>query len=182
MGTTHDGRSWCSGYVEGERVTPLWIRTAAIAATVGSGLVAGTFFAFSSFVMGALGRLPAVQGIAAMQSINVVVLNPLFLGVFLGTAALSLGLAIAIPFHLSTSGIGFLLAGSMLYLLGTFLVTILGNVPMNDALAAVTPGTGAETWARYQSGWTIWNHVRTLAATGATLAFVLGLIRLAGAR
>jgi len=56
------------------------------AAAIGSGLIAGVFFAFSSFVMPALRRLPAAQGVAAMQSINIMVLNPMFLGVFLGTA------------------------------------------------------------------------------------------------
>lgn len=68
---------------------------ATFAAALGGGLIAGTFFAFSAFVMGALKRLPPAQGIAAMQSINVVVINPLFLGVFLGTAALSLALLVA---------------------------------------------------------------------------------------
>ena len=53
---------------------------------LGSALMAGTFFAFSNFVMPALGKLPAEQGLAAMQSINRVVLNPLFLSVFVGTA------------------------------------------------------------------------------------------------
>jgi uncharacterized membrane protein len=53
-----------------------------IFAAFGSGLMAGTFFAFSVFVIGALARS---QGIAAMNSINVVVLNAVFLGVFLGT-------------------------------------------------------------------------------------------------
>ncbi|WP_010496926.1 hypothetical protein [Paenibacillus elgii] len=48
------------------------------ASALGSGLIAGLFFAFSTFVMSALARLPAEQGIAAMQSINVTVLNPLF--------------------------------------------------------------------------------------------------------
>ena len=60
-------------------------------ALLGSALVGGVFFAFSSFVMKALSRLPAAEGIAAMQSINVVVLNPSFLGAFMGTAILSLG-------------------------------------------------------------------------------------------
>ena len=53
----------------------------------GCGLIGGVLFAFSSFVMNALARLPAAQGIAAMQSINVVVINPLFMTAFLGTAA-----------------------------------------------------------------------------------------------
>ena len=34
------------------------------------GLMAGVFFAFSPFVMNGLARLPAQQGIAAMQFIN----------------------------------------------------------------------------------------------------------------
>ena len=48
------------------------------AAAIGSGLVAGIFFAFSSFVMAALGRLPSDHGIAAMNAINVTVINPMF--------------------------------------------------------------------------------------------------------
>ena len=56
--------------------------------------MAGYFFAFSATVMRALERQPAAPGIAAMQAINVVVLNPLFLGTFFGTAILSLVLDI----------------------------------------------------------------------------------------
>ena len=63
-------------------------------ALLGSVLVGGVFFAFSSFVMKALARVPSSEGIAAMQSINVVVINPSFLGAFLGTALLSLGVAV----------------------------------------------------------------------------------------
>ena len=58
-----------------------------LVSALGCGLVAGVLFAFSSFVMNALARLPAAQGIAAMQSINVVVINPLFITAFLGTDA-----------------------------------------------------------------------------------------------
>ena len=47
----------------------------AFAAALGGGLMAGLFFAFSNSVMGALARLPAAQGVAAMNSINVVILN-----------------------------------------------------------------------------------------------------------
>jgi len=37
-------------------------------AALGCGLIAGVFFAFSTFVMKALARLPTSHGIAAMQS------------------------------------------------------------------------------------------------------------------
>src|SRR3954453_3000242 len=75
-----------------------------LAAALGCGLIAGVFFAFSTFVMKALARLPADEGMAAMQSINVVVLNPMFLGVFLGTAALCVGALIFSWRHWPESG------------------------------------------------------------------------------
>jgi uncharacterized membrane protein len=40
-------------------------------AALGGGLMTGLFFVFSAFMMTALARLPAGQGMAAMQSINV---------------------------------------------------------------------------------------------------------------
>ena len=63
-------------------------------AALGNGLMAGMFFAFSVFIMTALGRLPPDHGIAAMQSINIVILNPMFLSVFMGTAAICIVLTI----------------------------------------------------------------------------------------
>ena len=65
----------------------------AVAAALGSGVIASFFCAFSICVMRALGRLPPHQGIAAMQSINVVVLNPWFFTALFGTAALCIILA-----------------------------------------------------------------------------------------
>lgn len=56
-------------------------------AALGCGLMAGFFFAFSASVIKVLARLPSAEGIAAMQSINVAILNPVFLAAFLGTTA-----------------------------------------------------------------------------------------------
>ncbi|HEX4572527.1 MAG TPA: hypothetical protein VH184_18985, partial [Dongiaceae bacterium] len=66
----------------------------AFLSALGSGLMAGLFFAFSAFVMAALGRIVPAAGIAAMQSINVTILNPLFFSVFFGTVATSLLLGV----------------------------------------------------------------------------------------
>ena len=68
-----------------------------------------------------------------------------------------------------------LFAGALLYFIGTFLVTMVFNVPLNDALAAAAPDSadGASLWARYLGTWTVWNHVRTIAAfAGAALLTV----------
>jgi uncharacterized membrane protein len=61
--------------------------TITLVAALACGLMAGLFFAFSVAVMKALARLPSAEGIGAMQSINVAIINPLFLAVFFGTAA-----------------------------------------------------------------------------------------------
>ena len=151
--------------------------TLTFTAALGSGLIAGVFFAFSTFVMKALRRLPADEGIAAMQSINIVVINPLFLGVFLGAAVLCAVAAAGALMRWNTPGAAYLLVGGALYLVGTLLVTFAFNVPLNDRLAAVatTDLGAARQWARYVSRWTAWNHVRTLAALVAAAAFTAAL-------
>jgi uncharacterized membrane protein len=52
-----------------------------------------------------------------------------------------------------------------------------GNVPLNDALAAVHAGSadGATVWARYLQDWTFWNHVRTAASAGTCALYVAAL-------
>ncbi|NJM76418.1 MAG: DUF1772 domain-containing protein [Acaryochloridaceae cyanobacterium RU_4_10] len=148
-------------------------------AALGCGLIAGVFFAFSTFMMSALARLQPAQGIAAFQSINITVYNPWFMGTFLGTAVACIFLAIASLLKWQQLGAAYLLVGSLLYLVGTVGVTILFNVPLNDALAVVDPGSadGASLWSSFLPNWTNWNHVRTAAALAAAAAFTLQLAK-----
>jgi uncharacterized membrane protein len=120
-------------------------------AAIGCGLIAGVFFAFSTFVMPALARLQPSQGITAMQSINITAINPLFMLALFGTAIACLFIVISALLHWHQSGTIYLSIGSLLYLVGTILVTMLGNVPLNNALAKVEPDSieGATLWAKY---------------------------------
>jgi uncharacterized membrane protein len=151
--------------------------TLTMVAALGCGLNAGVFFAFSTFVMRALGRLPPPQGIAAMQSINIRAVTPLFMSAFLGTGVACIVLAVAAATSWESAGAGCTLAGSVLYLGGSMLVTIAGNVPLNNALAVVDPerSDGAVLWAHYLRRWTAWNHVRTIACLGAAALFTWAL-------
>ncbi len=144
---------------------------------LGCGLMAGVFFAFSSFVMRALARIPPTQGIPAMQSINKVVINPLFLGVFIGTAAACLLLAVLAASRWPQQGAAHLVIGGLFYLAGTFLVTVVFNVPMNEALDGVEPASAdaPSEWAHYLARWTAWNHVRTVAALLGAAVLTLAL-------
>jgi len=116
-----------------------------------------------------------------MNSINVTVITPSFMAAFLGTGAACVLLAGASLFTPSKPGARYLLAGSLLYVVGNIVVTMLCNVPLNDALAAVEPASaeGAGLWTSYLTAWTAWNHVRTVTAfaAAALLTTVLCLPR-----
>ena len=146
-------------------------------AALGAGLVAGIFFAFSAFIMAALGRIPAPKGIAAMQSINVAVLNPVFFSAFFGTGLVALVLVIAAILDWSSPGAVYLVGGALLYIVGCLLVTMVFNVPLNNRLKAVSAESaqGANTWSDYLSTWTAWNTVRTSASLAASALFILAI-------
>lgn len=161
-----------------------WLFALTFLTALGCALVAGIFLAFSSFVMGALARINPPAGIAAMQSINVVVLNPGFLGLFMGTALACAVLLVYAVMHLQAPSAWWLAVGSLCYLLGTFGVTMVFNVPRNNALARVEP-SGAEAegfWRGYVSGWTMWNHLRMIAGLVAAALLIWALLRLEAGR
>jgi len=144
---------------------------------LGCGLSAGVFFAFSAFVMPALGRLPSGQGIAAMQSINKLAVTPAFMTALFGSALACAGLAAWSVMAWGERPAPWLLAGGLLYLVGAIVVTIAANVPLNDALAATRPdGAGAaDRWSGYLRRWTAWNHLRAAAALAATGLLIVAL-------
>jgi uncharacterized membrane protein len=146
-------------------------------AALGCALMAGVFFAFSSFVMTALRRLPATQGIAAMQSINKLAVTPVFMTALFGTAVACVGLGAWATISWGEGPSALVLAGGALYLVGTIGVTIACNVPLNNRLATLHPqGAGAAGyWDEYVTRWTAWNHVRTVAALAAAALLTVAL-------
>ena len=144
---------------------------------IGCGLLAGLYFAFSTFIMTALGRIGQVPGIMAMNAINATIVQSLFMPLFLGTTLTSLALAILAVARSDTPGATAMIAGGLIYVAGMFVVTMIFNVPLNNALAAVDPaGAGAASlWTRYLSDWTAWNHVRTITSIVACALFIAAI-------
>ncbi|RFB99280.1 hypothetical protein B5K11_02255 [Rhizobium leguminosarum bv. trifolii] len=149
-----------------------------VTAAIGSGLVAGIFFAFSTFIMTAFSRIPAEQGIAAMNSINVTIVRSPFMALFVPTAILCIVIAVLALMNWRGGASALMLAGATLYVVASFLSTIIFNVPMNDALEKMSGGgpEAAGLWATYLRDWTWWNHVRTAASLLASVAFVRALM------
>ncbi|WP_027554135.1 DUF1772 domain-containing protein [Bradyrhizobium sp. Cp5.3] len=144
---------------------------------IGCGLVGGLYFAFSTFIMTALGRIDQASGIAAMNAINVDIVRSLFMPFFLGTTVSSAALVVMGLLRMSEPGAAVMIAGGSLYVIGMFLVTMVFNVPLNNALAAVQSSApeAASVWATYLKDWTFWNHVRTVASVAACAFFIAAL-------
>lgn len=140
------------------------LTTLIVASAVLSALVGGVFFAFSVFVMRALASLPTPRGVLAMQRINLTVIHPLFLGAFLGTAAL-FGIAAYLARH-TPHAFPWLVTSFAVYLVGSVGVTLGFNVPRNDRLASLEPSStqAAAYWPTYVREWLAWNHLRCLAS------------------
>lgn len=133
--------------------------TITLIAAAASGLMAGLFFSFSVAVMPGLADLPAGHARDAMRRINVRIQNPVFLLVFAGNVVLC--------------GIEVFqgrIAGGLLYIVGSFLLTMVVNVPMNNRLER----TDDAYWPEYLRRWTIWNHVRGLACLASTVILLFG--------
>ncbi len=148
-----------------------------LATAVASGLVGGVFFAFSNFVMAALGRLRPSEGAAAMQAINITVINPLFMTPLFGTGLASLVLVVWGLADLDEPYAGWLITAGAIYVIGDIATTVGYHVPRNDALARVDPESeeGARVWQTYLVEWTRGNHARTVAALASCALLAVAL-------
>ena len=116
-------------------------------AALGAAMMAGLYFAFSNTIMSSLAKLEPAQGIAAMQSINRTIQNPLFFLLFVGTAA---SCALLLVFSLgklpATSAI-LMVSGAVIYLVGSLVVTGVFNIPLNNTLEVLAPNaSGSADW------------------------------------
>lgn len=145
---------------------------------LGSALIGGVFFIFSNTIMTSLAQRPAREGMATMQAINRVIINPGFLGAFMGTAALSAVLAVRVFLGEVGAGAAWLVTGALAYFAGTFMVTIVGNVPLNNALDRADPESeeGQAVWTDYLRRWTRLNTLRTVLALVAAGCVLMGML------
>jgi uncharacterized membrane protein len=135
-------------------------------ATLGAGLVAGIYFAFSAFVMRAFDQLGPARAADAMNAVNEVILRSWFLPLFFGSTLLYALLAGYAVFDTGLAGRWWLFAAGLVYVTGMFGCTVLFNVPLNERLAAAGDDdrVKAETWQHYFVYWTRWNHLRALCS------------------
>jgi len=144
-------------------------------ATLLTGLSAGLFFAWSVSVIPGTRRMADPTYLEAMQHINRAILNPAFFLVFMGSVIL-LGISSFQQFGNGMAG-WLVLGAAASYLLGTLLVTGLGNVPLNNeldalSLEALTPEALKQFRLYYESNW---NRLHLIRTVFAVLSFLLAL-------
>jgi len=147
------------------------------AAALSSGLIAGVYFAFSGFIMKALDKIETAQSVAAMNSINEVILRSLFMPVFFGSSIISILLVVIAFVYWGDAGAGLALIAGMVYFAGMFVCTVVFNVPLNNTLARPGPDGDNEQqiWSHYLRTWTKWNHLRTVSSL-ITCTFCIWLL------
>lgn len=144
----------------------------AVASVVLLGLSAGVFYGFSSFVVPGLARVPDDAAGTAMNGINESAVRAPFMAVFFG-ALLVPGVTGIWGLVSGRAGGAWVLAAAAVYLAGTFVVTMAGNVPLNNKLLAAPDK--APVWRATWQPWARWNHVRTVAGVVATVLAAVGL-------
>ncbi len=168
-----------------QRVRLIWkrcpvsdlVNTGLVIAVVGAGLTVGTLFAFSAFIMSALKRLDEAEGIRAMQQINKTVYTPWFMGPFFGTTFLSAGAVVLALMSMDQQWWLPLLCAGLLFVVGVFGITAVGNVPLNTKLASLDSDNvaTAEFWRHYIVIWTRWNHARVVLGTLSIIFYLLAI-------
>jgi uncharacterized membrane protein len=145
-------------------------------------LLAGLFFGYAVSVNGGLRRLDDIEYVRAMQSINLVIQNPVFFITFMGPVFL-LPATIFVPRAGAEPTSSILLAiASVIYIVGVFGTTVIGNVPLNEKLAkcdskTAPPEVISSARKAFEAPWNYLHVIRTGAAIAATtLLFIAYLM------
>lgn len=158
-----------------------WTVYACLFIGLNAALVGGVFQSFSDFVMRGLLQGAAASGVESMQGINRTVFRSLFLTTFFVLVPLTLAIAYVALTQLDGGAQRFIVFGTIIYVALVFVVTIVGNVPMNERLAKLPAASSeaAEYWKTYGRNWTRWNHVRTIGSIVTSGSYFFAMLTLA---
>ncbi len=147
------------------------------------GAIFGFFYAWVCSTMWGLDQADPRVAIAAMQAMNASVRNIVFFPAFFLTPVVLALTAIALFLSRQRQAAGWFIAAAVIYAAFGLALTMLVNVPMNEALAKVSPvpsniEAARDIWAGYSGRWQVWNQVRTVASGLALACAVFGLTKL----
>ena len=154
--------------------------TSLLISTFLTGLTAGLCFTWANAVTPGIGKLDDLGFLQAFQQMNRAILNPLFIVVFMGPAIVHI--ANIFLFKNATPMVFWMvLIAAILYLAGLVLVTVFGNVPLNELLDKVdllsaSPKELKTLRDQFEVRWNQFHLVRTITTS---LSFALLIISIA---
>ena len=147
-------------------------------------LVAGFLFAFAVVIMPGIRRLDDDRFILSFQVIDRVIQNgqPLFMCMWVGSVLSLIAAAVLGQWELGGADRLLLIGAGLVYLLGVQLPTVTINIPLNNALQKLDPGTMSETMRQgarddFEARWNRWNAIRTACASLTALLMLILLFR-----
>jgi len=145
-----------------------------------SAVVGGVFSAFSEFIMAGLQRAEPKAGIQAMQHINKTAIRTQFVAGILLIPVLSILFAVHAANTMEGVALFALVLAPTIYVPSVFLMTLFGNVPMNNRLDSLDPESpeSADYWQVYGRRWTRLNHIRSLGSVLTAGLYILAAIAL----
>lgn len=181
----NDVKSDSSTYFDWKTFSEVWLldsrlEVIMLVSVLLNGMAAGIIFIFSNTVMPSLATLDPAVGINIMNTINVLIVNPLFIIAFFG-GLISAYPAIKMwknPNDFSMAARYYGITTTLVFFFGEFMVTCTQNVPRNNALLAVDPESesGVKYWEDdFLISWVAWNTARCVFSIIATVLGVLCL-------
>ena len=143
-----------------------------------SGLMAGIFFTWSNAVKPGIGKLSDLEYLRALQSMNRVILNKAFIGIFLGSI-IAVALVPVFYFKLFPNNIFWMFILALVtYWIGVFGTTVFGNIPLNEILDKVNlESINLEEITALRTRIEVkWNKLNLIRSISSGITFVLLII------
>ena len=146
-----------------------------------TGLSAGLCFTWSNTVTPGIGRLDDLGYLQSFQQMNRTILNPMFFVVFFGPFFLTLVNIYLIKSNSSNLFWLLILAG-IIYFFGVLIVTVFGNVPLNEMLDKTDLGIAnldelRQLREKFELKWNRLHSTRTYTSIISFLLLIIGLLQ-----
>lgn len=147
-----------------------------------TGLSAGLCFTWTNAITPGIGRLDDLRYLLSFQEMNRSIINPMFIITFFGPSIL--GIIGLIAFRgASREIIGVLIVAIAIYFLGVVLVTIFGNVPLNNILDATELSSANRVDLKtlrdlFELKWNRLHVIRTISAVVSFSLLIISLIQI----
>lgn len=140
-----------------------------------AGVLAGVFFTWTNAITPGIGNLDDLSYLSSFQAMNRKILNPLFYVTFIGPLFL---MPISWYLHKLSWVKKRIVVAFIIYFFGVFIITMIGNIPLNEMLDGVILSELGDTQlAQIRLSFEYpWNQFHLIRAIASSLSFFFLLL------